>query len=77
MKTAIKAIISLILLVTAIGGLIMALSEPATETFTIWDILRINGVGTITFGVSVLLLSLINREPEGKEQKGGKYYGVR
>ena len=60
-KTIIKCALSLIFTITMIGGLLLMVTDvPATAP--IWEVTKVNGGGVLMFCVSLLILSIINRE---------------
>lgn len=64
-----KALLSIICFIGVVAGLILIVTE-VPETATIGTIIKINGGGALLLGVSLLILSLLN-----KEEKGDEYYG--
>ena len=60
-KTIIKCALSLIFTITMIGGLLLMVTDvPATAP--IWEVTKVNGGGVLMFCVSLLVLSIINKE---------------
>jgi len=51
---------------TLIIGLILMITE-ISETESLWSVIKVNGGGALMFSVSLLLLSVMNRDPgEGR-----------
>lgn len=72
----IKLIASVLLVITMIIGLCLMITETPV-TAGIGTIIKVNGGGAITFCVSLLILSKINKDEISEtETKGGKYYGI-
>lgn len=60
-KTIIKCVLSLIFTVTMISGLLLMITD-VPETAPIWEVTKVNGGGVLMFCISLLILSIINRE---------------
>lgn len=59
----VKTLINVALFVTMIIGIVMMITEiPETESTV--QIIKVNGGGALMFCVSLLLLSVLNREDE-------------
>lgn len=77
MKTIIKTIGTLILILMFFAGIIMLVTETPEDASTM-EIIAINGGGVALFSTSLLILSKIYGDSDEEYiQKGGKYYGIR